>query len=110
MDKSEAKKEMERGLLQAIKAMGQESLSPEDFTALRKITNELEDTRGLVDEDKISLVWCSEDVIDRAEQDDIEITTQEARQVLWLVKKHYDCSTGVSWETLDFWINDVTKK
>lgn len=45
--KSEAKTQMERALLAAVIHMGSESLSPDDFDALLKVTRQLADTRNL---------------------------------------------------------------
>ena len=51
-------------------------------------------------EDKIHLTGCIEDILDQAEQNDIELTKEEAREALRMVKDNHDCTYGVSWDTI----------
>lgn len=56
-------------------------------------------------EDKIALIWCVEDVIDRAAENGITISNERAAEILAEVYHRHDCNNGVSWDTLDCYIN-----
>lgn len=56
MKKSTATTQMERSLLAAVIHMASESLSPDDFAALLKVTRQLADTRDLGDEPLVDYV------------------------------------------------------
>jgi hypothetical protein len=60
------------------------------------------------DPDWMAEWWCVDDVI---EQHDTtfcgEITTEEARLVLQMMKKRHDCSHGHTWDSMDHWIDHV---
>ena len=58
----------------------------------------------------IKAVWCMEDVLTRAEENDIKLTREEASEVLGLTYKHHDCNIGICWETLDVWIYEVVRE
>ena len=51
-------------------------------------------------EDKISIVWCIEDVIVQAEKDGNEVTKEEARKILKNIKRKHDAENGVNWITV----------
>lgn len=49
---------------------------------------------------KIAIEWCVEDVFTQADQDEVEITTQEAKEILqWIDVKH-DANIGVNWDVI----------
>jgi len=53
---------------------------------------------------KISINWSVEDVLAQAEQDEVEITAQEAKEILqWIDNKH-DASIGVNWDVISVYI------
>lgn len=58
----------------------------------------------------VKAVWCIEDVLQRAEENEIELTREEAGEVLGLTYKYHDCNIGISWETLDVWIDEVVNE
>jgi len=56
------------------------------------------------DDFKISLEWSVEDVFMQAGQDEVEVTTQEAKEILqWIDAKH-DASIGVNWDVISDYI------
>jgi len=55
----------------------------------------------------IRLRWHINDVIERAEERDIIVTAEEAIEILYMVEKKADCNYGVSWDSLDFWTDEV---
>jgi hypothetical protein len=50
------------------------------------------------DDDHIALVWSVEDVLSVAP----ELTAEQAREVLYHVKRNHDADRGVNWDTLRF--------
>lgn len=59
------------------------------------------------EEETILIGWCVEDVIQRAEEEEKEITREEAIQALRFVNDNMDASVGVSWDTISFAIEVV---
>jgi hypothetical protein len=61
------------------------------------------------DDDVLALaIWCADDVRSRAEEMEIDITDEQVDDVLSYVDNKQDCSLGITWDTLDFWIQEVT--
>ncbi len=54
---------------------------------------------------KIHDVWCIEDVILRANNRDIKLTTEQASQILVNMEESLDCNEGFTWHTLDYHID-----
>jgi hypothetical protein len=54
---------------------------------------------------KISIIWATEDVIMRAEELGIELTEQEADEILDDLLRHHDCQIGICWDTVGIYIN-----
>ena len=50
---------------------------------------------------KISVSWCVEDVVDRARDTDINITEQQAKEILGEIERQHDCTIGITWDTID---------
>lgn len=62
--------------------------------------------------EEISIKWTVDDVLGMAHDSGIytfepKITRQEAAHVLHEVERHHDANEGVSWSTLDFWLNEL---
>ena len=51
-------------------------------------------------------IWCESDVIDRAEKLGTVVTQEEAQDILDTIDRKQDCSVGVSWDTLDAFIDE----
>ena len=49
---------------------------------------------------KITLEWSVEDVLTQAEQDEVEITTQEAKEILQWIDAKQDANIGVNWDVI----------
>lgn len=58
----------------------------------------------------IDLRWCQEDVFACAEQYAIELTDIEAGEVLDFLLHDHNCSIGVTWDTILFYINAIKEK
>lgn len=51
--------------------------------------------------DEISITWHFADI----QEVDDSLTNDEARQILQLIKNNHDANIGISWETIEAWIN-----
>lgn len=56
--------------------------------------------------DTISITWHIEDVKEVAS----DLTDEECREVLQLVKDNHDATLGVTWDTLNMWADEVRSK
>ena len=67
--------------------------------------------RALLNDDAegntISIVWSIDDVMERAKQDEKEITEDQARKVLKMMKDNHDCNYGITWETISAYIDQI---
>lgn len=65
-------------------------------------------------EDEIASVWCVEDVMGMLEDDDRQLSEEEARIVLQNVDRCHDASIGINWDAIDchidMFISDRDKK
>lgn len=61
------------------------------------------------DPDEIILKWTSEEVMHTAKENNQVITLEEARQVLQMLEKRYDCNNGITWQDLENNINDLIR-
>lgn len=59
---------------------------------------------------KVSFVWGIEDVMSQAEDDEVDITEWQARQILQKAKHHHDATIGMNWEVLSVYIGDYRKE
>jgi hypothetical protein len=70
-----------------------------------------EDISRLTDPDWIASWWHISDVMDsfNSEEDheELNLTEEEAREVLRLADKYHDCEQGINWEVLYAWAEDV---
>ena len=55
----------------------------------------------------ISIVWCAEDVLVKADEIGIELTGEQVSDVLGYVERKHDASIGVNWDTIGYWIDEV---
>jgi hypothetical protein len=67
-------------------------------------------TLKLVPPDVISDVWGIVDVIERAKERDINLSKQQAREILHLIDKGKDAGRGINWDVLDTVTNDYLTK
>ena len=54
-------------------------------------------------------LWTEPDVLGTAEVMNIEITEEEAREILDIVQEHVDCECGITWESLRCTIDDFDR-
>lgn len=61
------------------------------------------------DKGELIITWCVEDVSIRAEDNGVRCTKKMARKILDMMDKQHDCNYGVSWETIDYWLDNQEK-
>jgi len=55
----------------------------------------------------VCIFWHRDDVLQRAEWDNVTLTDEEVEAVLDLLDNKHDASIGISWDTIDCWIDYV---
>jgi len=64
----------------------------------------------MIDPDKhyAVAIWSTEDVLDHAnEQPGIELSQEQVEDIIDEIDRKQDCSCGINWDVLDFYIQDV---
>jgi hypothetical protein len=56
---------------------------------------------------EIKLIWCREDIKGRAKDLDMFLTDDKIDEVLYILVNKHDACYGVTWDTIDFWIEEV---
>ena len=59
---------------------------------------------------ELHLVWCTADVMQQADNDDIKISEEEALRVLEIMLDIHDCNNGTTWEDVNYGINRVLEE
>jgi hypothetical protein len=54
-------------------------------------------------------MWVTDDVIQRADEMDENISKKEAQKILEAVENSIDCNYGITWENIDSGIRDLIK-
>ena len=49
-------------------------------------------------------IWCIQDVLDRAKELRIKLTKEQATEIIDHLDRKQDASIGISWDTLDNYI------
>ena len=73
-----------------------------------KIIEKLQDMNP--DTEIVSIVWYVDDVIECSKQHKIEITQEQAEQVLRLCDSEHDAEIGINWDVIACHIQSVKKK
>ena len=56
---------------------------------------------------EISIIWSTEDVLHQAKQKDVKLNEVEANQILLQMERKHDADIGISWTTIDVYIDDL---
>ena len=56
---------------------------------------------------EIQIEWSTEDVLQRAKDNDVKLTEDEANSILLEMQRDYDADVGINWETIDDYIDDL---
>ena len=55
-------------------------------------------------------IWCENDVLERARERNIEITKEEAAEIIDKIDNKQDCELGITWTTIDCYLDDLDKR
>jgi len=66
-----------------------------------------EDIKRLTDPDWHADWWHISDI---QENSSIDITDEEAREVLYTMAKYSDCNVGINWDSISVWTDWVIEK
>jgi hypothetical protein len=56
---------------------------------------------------EIHIGWSTEDVLQRAKDNDVKLTEDEANSILLEMQRDYDADVGINWETIDDYIESL---
>ena len=56
---------------------------------------------------QINIIWSTEDVLHQAEEMGVELTEDEANDILLYMEEKHDANIGISWDVIDVYIQDV---
>ena len=56
---------------------------------------------------QINITWCTEDVLHEAEEMGVELTEDEANDILLHMEEKHDANIGISWDIIAIYIQDV---
>lgn len=54
--------------------------------------------------------WCEEDVIERAASKGVRLGSRAAGRILDKIDRRHDCETGITWDTLDYYIEEFQRE
>lgn len=63
-------------------------------------TNQIKECLNDTKEQVVMTSWCVDDVLPMAEFEEIELTRDEAYEILLKVRNEFDASIGVNWEVI----------
>lgn len=55
----------------------------------------------------ITITWSTEDVLTRAEELEIDITEEQADQILEKMDREHDATIGINWDVIDTYLYDI---
>ena len=56
---------------------------------------------------EISIIWSTEDVLHQAKEKGVNLTKDEANEILLHMERKHDADIGISWGTIDDYIDDL---
>ena len=56
---------------------------------------------------QIHITWCTEDVLHEAKELGVELTEDEADEILLHMEDKHDANIGISWDVIDVYIQDL---
>lgn len=56
--------------------------------------------------DQILSVWSIDDVLARAKDDEVEISNDQAREILGSLQKNHDATVGINWDVISCHIDN----
>ena len=62
------------------------------------------------DKGELVITWCVEDVLMHAKSSGVKCSKKKAAWVLERMDYFHDCAIGITWEVIDFWLNEEMPK
>jgi|TARA_E500000305_G_scaffold62070_1_gene49484 hypothetical protein len=59
---------------------------------------------------EISIIWSTEDVLHQAKEKGVKLTEDEANEILLHMERKHDADIGISWTTIDVYIDDLVEE
>lgn len=56
---------------------------------------------------EICIVWSTQDVLQTAKNMNVDITVEEADDVLMTVEDNHDANYGISWDNIEWAVSDL---
>ena len=56
---------------------------------------------------QIAIIWDIDDVLSRAKEKHINITEQQALEILHNIERHHDTEIGINWDTIDYHLDSL---
>ena len=56
---------------------------------------------------EINITWSTEDVLHQAKEKGVNLTEDEANEILLQMERKHDADIGISWTTIDVYIDDL---
>lgn len=66
--------------------------------------------RGYRGEHVAVAIWSEEDVLGRAKELKVECSREQAREIIDEIDRKQDCSLGISWDTIDYFVWELKDK
>lgn len=57
----------------------------------------------------ISIKWSTQDVLWQADNLDIELTEEQADDILYNLEEGHDANIGINWDVISFYIEDYLR-
>ena len=63
---------------------------------------------GYNEKNSIAIIWCIDDIKDKAKEMEVSVklTDKQCMYILWEIHRRHDASLGVSWDTLEYAIEN----
>lgn len=52
-------------------------------------------------------IWCEDDVLGRAKELGIQCSREQAREIIDSMDNKQDCSLGITWDTIDYYLYEI---
>ena len=61
---------------------------------------------GFVNDTQVAFHWSIEDITSRASDNGLEITEEQAKNILQAMVNNHDAEIGINWDIIDIYLND----
>lgn len=79
------------------------------MTTIKELKKHIE--RNYKDEDHVAFaIWSLDDVLVRAEENEVKISEEQAKKILDTLNDHQDCTQGITWDSIDNALNELEEE